>query len=235
MKKSIITSLALVLVAVGSAKAAVYSVTNNTGGAAATPIVNSTGNQLSGVVVAGGSGAGAYSTALGVAAIGYFTTLDLSLSTLDKAGILGAFQQFGAATVFPNTASALFQRGLVTAQASGTVTGTEFSAKNIYLLVGSGATTLAGATEFLILKTSTLFTDSQDASGTPLSVPVSGTAAGQIPQLLLGGYDNFQTRHSVADSTTTPAWNTVAPVPEPSAAMLGLLAGLGLIARRRRA
>ena len=245
MKKSIITSLTVVLGLAIPASAALYTATNNVNGVSATPIVSSIGRQVSGSPgnVTGGSGAAAYSTVQGIAAIGYFDfgiaddgiTQDSDLGSVSKASILGAFVQYGAAGLFTVTNSPVFTRGLFTAPTTGTVGTSSFNNKNIYILVGSGASTLAGSTEFLILKSSTLFTTAQDDILTPALVNVSATQAGQIPTLLLGEYNNFQTRHSVADNSTTAAWNTVVPVPEPSSAALGLFAGLGLLARRRRA
>jgi MYXO-CTERM domain-containing protein len=161
----------------------------------------------------------------GVLAIGIFSTD--SLATLTGTQLVSSFTQFGAAGAFAG-ASTTGQRSIFSLPTSDTVTGTTFSNKNIYLFAGNGAT-LATSTQFLVLKTTTLFTDAQDALPTALTVTVRPDATSTA----LFGTTNANVWTTNSDAITTAGWTMAAPVPEPSAALLGALGALGLLRRRR--
>ncbi len=161
----------------------------------------------------------------GILAIGIFSTDDLSTMT-SAANLLAAFTQFGAAGAFAG-ASTTGQRSIFSLPTSGTVSGTSFSGKNIYLIAGYG-NTLAGSTEFLVLKTTTLFTDAQDLLPTALTLTVRPDAT----TTTLFGSTNTNVWTTNSDAVTTAGW-TMAAVPEPSAALLGAFGVLGLLRRRR--
>jgi len=171
----------------------------------------------------------------GTVAIGYFPALsDSAIVALPQHEVPGAFAQFGTSGTF-SAPGPQDVRGLFTISTSGTVTGTSFANQPIYVLVGSG-TSFATSCEILILKTLRLFDPALDATVVPESVGI--TVANTI--VFLGSaIPNLATTGS--DPTVTPGWQTTfrldgGPcIPEPSTALLGLIAAVSLVCRRRTA
>lgn len=209
---------------------ALYTLANGAG-STASGIQTVSGNTFRGGTLAGdalgGTNAG-ISAGAGVTAIGIFSTE--VFTGLDASQILATFTQFGASGAFA-AASTSGQRSIFSLPTSGTVTGSSFSNKNIFLLVGN-ATTLGASNEFLIVKTNTLFTDAQDALPTALAVTVRPDANSTV----LFGATNLNVFTTNSDTVTTAGWTMAAAgpaIPEPSAALLGAIGALGLLRRRR--
>lgn len=221
--------LAAVVVTVGSSQAAIYNVLNGTTAAA-------NGIAPSGLVsdptgdAKVGSFTGFFSpTNPGVYTFGYFNVTDSDITNaLSLSTIVGAFVQFGATTDTFNAGGApTNQRGLFAHSQSATVTGSGFSGKNIYLLVGNGSS-FNDSTELLVLKNQALFTDAQDAVPTAQNITFSTATS-----TLLFGVNLADVRTTGSDSSVTPGWGTASLIPEPSAALLGAIGALGLLRRRR--
>lgn len=100
---------------------------------------------------------GGISAGPGVVAIGVFSPDDFSQFGQSP---LSAFSQFGESTGFL-VGGALGNRSVFSLSASGTVTGSAFSGRNIYLFVGDG-TTLANSMTFLVIKTAEIFSYEHD-------------------------------------------------------------------------
>jgi hypothetical protein len=101
--------------------------------------------------------------------------------------------------------------------------------KNVYVVINTGSS-LFGAGQMLVYKANTLF--EVDTGPTPRTVNVLMSNTGGT--LLVGGFGNFSVDGGLGSAQ--PAFNTVDPIPEPSAiALLGLgaLAGVFVIRRRR--
>lgn len=209
---------------------ALYTLNNGTS-TAASGIQTTTGRTFRGSTTDGTAFTGTNlgtSAGPGILAIGIFSTDDLSTMT-SATNLLAAFTQFGAVGAFAG-ASTTGQRSIFSLPTSGTVAGTSFSGKNIYLIAGYGDT-LAGSTEFLVLKTTTLFTDAQDLLPTALTLTVRPDAT----TTTLFGSTNTNVWTTNSDAVTTAGWTMggFAAVPEPSAALLGAIGALGLLRRRR--
>lgn len=214
---AILTAAALV----GGAHGATYIVSNNQG-FDSSAVVDNTGTRLTNTT--------------GSAAFGFFSS-DAAVTSASSAGtLLSAFTEFGSnQATFITPVAPLSFSGLFNLQ--GTVSGASldstFAGKNIYLIAGN-STTLATATQFLVLKlTATFGSSAAEPINSTLTVDSTSGAAGTATYTVLRG------------SNTGPA-NTVSPldgvaeasfqlaaIPEPSSV---LLAGLGslLLLRRRR-
>ncbi len=154
-----------------------------------------------------------------------------AVGTLSEAGIQGlattfdglSFVQWGAAggAVSTSTSSQF--------SFSGNVNPTDpsvFSGDNVYLVIGFGGTNLATSTELFIYRFTTTFGTAD--SGTPISLTLGN---GDIGTTLLGTeVNNPETSGSTTSRFRAAA---ISPVPEPSAALLGMLGALGLLRRRR--
>jgi hypothetical protein len=110
--------------------------------------------------------------------------------------------------------------------------GTTFNTKSIYMFAGNGAT-LTGSTQFLVVKMdATTFAIGDDTANavTPKTITIN---PGNSTTLLGSEITNVFTTNT--DASTTAGWQMAAltPVPEPSAALLGMLGALGLLRRRR--
>lgn len=227
--KSKLIIMVVASIAMGHSYGAVYNVTN---GSTAT----SNGIASSGGLVSDPSGAAKSGTFTGyfnptnpgVYGFGYFSITDTQITqALSLNTITGAFTLFGITDTFNTGGAPTNQRGLFAHSQSATVTGTGYSGKNIYLLVGNG-TSFATSTELLVLKNSSTFTDAQDAVPTAQNINFNTTTS-----TLLFGVNLADVKTTGADTSVTPGWGTAIAVPEPSAALLGALGALGLLRRRR--
>lgn len=208
---------------------ALYTLNNGTG-TSASGIQTMSGDTFRGSTLPGaslGGTNGGISAGPGVIAIGIFSTDNLA-SLADTTSLLAAFTQFGAAGAFSG-GSTTGQRSIFSLPTSGTVKDSVFENKPIYLLVGNG-TALSGSSEFLVVKTTTMFTAAQDLLPTALTVTVRPSDVGS--SLLLGSVvPDVKTTNS--DATATQGWKMTTLVPETSTALLGALGALGLLRRRR--
>ena len=213
----------------GQALSATYTL-NNGSGPDTTGISDSLGNIFRGSTAFGaslGGAAGGTSAGAGVIGVGFFTTEDSSLATLTGSALVSAFTQFGGLGTFSNGGPA-GNRGVFTlGQPQFTVEDSVFAGQNMYLLVGNG-TTFENSTEFLVVKNTKTFAVADDDVATDINVTFN---AGN--STLLFGSVAGDVRTTNTDGTATPGWSTAVPVPEPSAALLGLLGAVGLIRRRR--
>lgn len=212
--KIVTTTLAALLVSVGLTNAATLVFTNNAGNGASNAIVNSSGSafQLAGATVS----------------VGFFNTLtDGQLGTIADNSFLSDFNAWQGNSGGFTAAGPPVQnfRGVFTINAAaGTIAGSAFADKNMYIVVQNNS-----VEEYLILKSSLTFTAADD----PTLPNVTKTFTSSNTAVLFGGVGNFQEGISNGDATPLPSWNTVAPVPEPSIALLGALGVLGLLRRRR--
>lgn len=232
------TILALSYVAIASSFGAVYNVTTGT-------IATSNGIASTGTLsdpsapAAVGSFTGYQSPgSTGIVAFGVFGTTNSSIFTQSTdAQITGAvatglsslvatFVQFGASGGF-NATGAFGTKGVFTRNTSATVTGSVFTSRNIYALIGNG-TTFANSSELLVLKSTSLFEAAQDAIPTAQTVTLNTASAS-----LLFGRNLADVRTTTADASATPGWGTAQAVPEPSTALLGAIGALGILRRRR--
>jgi len=209
--------LALAAMCMGSANAALYTVQTGTGAA-----INGFGNSA-GLAFQGSSTTGFPAGSL---SFGYFNISDAQITaTTSLSTLFSSFVSFAGPGTFA-VAGPIGQRGSVSVAGSGTVGSTGFEGKNIYALVVN-ATTLGAATEAAVLKTSTLFAASQDALPTPAVVTLNTTGT------LLFGSSVSDLKTTNTDTSVNAGFLTAAPVPEPSAALLGAVGALGLLRRRR--
>lgn len=186
------------------------SVTNNRGAVNSREVVTSTGTI--------GALAG---TTTGFAAVGVLSESGITGITTTFAGL--NFVQYGAAAGATTTSTSAGQFTLAGNVNITNSSGDAFRSQNIYLLVGFGGSSLATSTEMFIYRFNTTFGLAE--SGTPISLVLStapgttlfGTEVGNPATSASGGYRSA----------------ALAPVPEPSAALLGMLGALGLLRRRR--
>ena len=210
---------------------AVYNVT--TGTVATSNGIAPSGLQLSNPsLAAAGNYTNGYQSpgSAGIVAFGIFSSLsDAQITgavTTGLSTLYDNFNIFGSSGTF-NAAGAFGTMGVFTRNTGATVTGSIFSGKNIYAFAGNGST-FANSSELLVLKSSSFFTDAQDAAPTAQTVTLT-TANTE----LLFGLKALSVKTTTADSSATLGWNTAIAVPEPSAALLGALGALGLLRRRR--
>jgi hypothetical protein len=167
---------------------------------------------------------GGTSAGPGVLAVGVFSTD--GLANLSSASLIAAFAQYGNTSTFASAGTS-GNRGLFSFTTPAiAVTGSEFVGDNMYLFAGNG-TSFANSTQFLVLKNTRLFLAADDASPTAIAISF---AAGST---LLFGANEANVFTTSSDASTTAGWSMVAPVPEPSAALLGAIGALGLLRRRR--
>jgi hypothetical protein len=206
---------------------AVYSITNLTGDSAV-GITEQDGMPGAAITIKG------FNTIEGFGSIGVVNEAAL-LSATTAAQVYASFTAFGASGNSTNF-------GATTLGNNGTITmgnadydidgpGSSFAGKNIYLLFANvtNAGAITSTTQFLILKMTTETFDASD--DVPASVAL--TFDQNNTTLLMGGFNNFQFKTRTSDTTTGPAWNTVAVIPEPSVALLGLIGAVGFLRRRR--
>ena len=167
---------------------------------------------------------GGTSAGPGIVGFGIFSTD--SLSGLTRTQLIAAFTPFGTSGPFALTGTT-GNRSVFSSAQSVPVTGTAFDNKFMYLFAGN-ASTLATSTEFLIAKSTLLFLAADDAA----TAPIVQTIRPSNSSVLFGTLaTNVQTANT--DASVTPSWTMAAPIPEPSAALLGALGALGLLRRRR--
>lgn len=227
LKSTILAGLAMSF-GLSSSYGAIYNVLNGT-------TATANGIAPSGLVsnpaapAAGGAFTGFFSpTNPGVYGFGFFGLTDTNITNATSlTDIVTAFTIFGVTDTFNGGGAPTNQRGLFAHSQSGTVTGSSFSGKNIYLLVGNGAT-FGASSQLLVLKNSSTFTDAQDSVPTPQNITFSTATS-----TLLFGRNLADVKTTGADATVTPGWGTATVIPEPSAALLGAVGALGLLRRRR--
>lgn len=231
MKLKLITPSLFVIATLGSSNAALITL-NNGAGATASGIQTTTGTTFrSGTGVGTAAGelfptGGGTSAGPGVVALGFFTTDSLS-TVSSPASLISLFVQFGNAGVF-SAHSATGNRSVFSSAQNVTVGGTQFADKFIYLFAGNG-TTFANSTQFLVVKHDTVtFGSVSDATPTPTSF----TLRPDVSTTLFGS-EGAIVQTANTDGSATVGWTMAVPVPEPSAALLGLLGIAGLIRRRR--
>lgn len=227
--KAKLVLLAATLCGITSGFSAVYNVTTGTA-ATSNGIASSNGaqNNPTGAALSGTFTGFQSPGTPGVVAFGIFSSLtDTQISEVASLSTLVSnFVQFGASGAF-NAAGPTGQKGLFTRNTSATVTGSQFSGKNIYVFAGNGSS-FATSTELLVLRSTTLFADSQDAIPTAQTVTLTPAAA-----TLLFGVNIADIRTTTTDASVTPGWGTAVAIPEPTAALLGAFGALGLLRRRR--
>lgn len=171
--------------------------------------------------------AGGTSAGPGVVAVGFFTTDDLSGAT-SAASLISLFTNFGGVTNTFAAAGTGGNRGIfLLGPPAATITASAYAGKNMYLFAGNG-TTLENSTQFLVAKSATQFAAADDSVPTAISVvfrPDNST--------VLFGSTVPDMKTTSSDSSITAGFQMAAPIPEPSAALLGALGALGLLRRRR--
>ena len=225
--KSAISALAVLML--GQAFAASYTF-NNGSGANASGIMDTQGRTFRNGTAVGDAFTGAnggISAGAGVVAVGVFSTDDLSGVT-SSAQLLSLFTNFGDITSPFASAGPSGARSVIALSSPQiAITGNaSFANENMYLFVGNG-TTLANSTEFLIVKSNLTFNPADDESSTAIDIAFRPETSTVLFGSVVG-----DVKTSNADATTTAGWQ-LAVVPEPSAALLGLLGAVGLIRRRR--
>jgi hypothetical protein len=227
LKSTILAGLAMSF-GLSSSYGAIYNVLNGTtataNGIAPTGLLS----DLSAAAAVGTFTGFSSPTNPGVYGFGFFGVTDSAVTNATQlTDIVTAFTVFGTTDTFNGGGAPTNQRGLFAHSQSGVVTGSSFSGKNIYLLVGNGAT-FGASSELLVLKNTSLFTDAQDSVPTAQNITFSTATA-----TLLFGRNIADVKTTGTDSSATAGWGTAKAVPEPSAALLGALGALGLLRRRR--
>ena len=214
------TIQAVVLTAmITSVTAATYTAGNNSLGFDANGVTDNAGNLISGTG--------------GTAAIGFFSTDAAVTSATSAANLLdGDWNAFGSSEAnFTTPTSPTNFEGLFETQGTETSNLGTFTGKNIYLVLGKGAS-LATSTEFLVYKFAALFGSSGDE---PINVSLTLDADTiSAPNLLVGSIGGDQ-KVSPFDPIAQATFRMQAlPVPEPSSTVLLGLGGVALFLRRRR-
>jgi hypothetical protein len=202
------------------------------------------GNGLTNPIVFNGALAPA---GAGTVAVGIFGATDADIRAVGGnpaawAAVAATFQQFGtSARIGDGAGASPGQPGLFQITPEANVTGTNFSGKNVYVAIGSGAT-LAASSLFVVFKSDTTFADEPTPS---VSAFLADVATGQLPagMFLLGRLTApqvYYTTGPLANQALTGITDCglnaseLCPIPEPTAGLLAVL-GLGFgFARRRR-
>ena len=205
MKKQLSAIIAALSLCVGSSYGAVaVGITNFTGSPAS-------GNGLA-IVNANGSGV---NTSF---AVGSFLTTVPDFASADAASIFSLFTQNGSSATF--TAPGIINKTIGDA-ATSTDGSDQFTGNPYYILIGNAAT-LAASTEFIIFQGPAWAQEIEGVGGaTNTTLSAGNLVRGELTTnvSLSSPFNNFT--------------NGVTFVPEPSAALLGLLGAVGLIRRRR--
>lgn len=207
---------AALLTAIGSAKGAViFTIANFTGstsGPDGLPIVDSTGTPMG----AGGA----------FASIGYFDAGTV-FEGASFTALLDAFNAVDAAPVGITAA----RPGLFNGQDynnAGNVYPAGFLGKQGYIVVANNAT-LANATAIAVFSLNTSFSAPAADQTASYTIQLSASSSSLVYGTLRGMSPGSQPN----PTTTTPFTQGVQMIPEPSAALLGLLGVAGLLRRRR--
>ncbi len=215
---------------VASSSAASYFF-NNGASSSASGIADVMGHTFSNSTPAGSAfpSGGGISAGPGVVGIGIFSTDNLE--GLDSQSLIADFTSLTGLTNAFAAAGAFGSRGTFSSAAINIpIAGTVFENKNMYLFVGNG-TTFSNSTEFLVVKSATLYLASDDNIPTPITEILRPTGGTAETTLLLGtNLPNVQTTNT--DASITPGWAMVT-IPESSSAILGTLGMLTLLRRRR--
>jgi hypothetical protein len=139
----------------------------------------------------------------------------------DFASVLAAVAQFNVFAELTSPTAVGATQGSIVGSFTGTggISPVSFNTKNIYMLIGNGATK-AGSSEWGIINTGVNF-------------PANVTLAGSTP-VTISSINSFTTLAGTEiDITGGKDQIQLVGVPEPSAALLGALGALGLLRRRR--
>lgn len=197
----------------GFSNAAIYNINNVVNGVGDTVYANSA-NELS-------TG--------GIVTIGVFTAgFDLASSLQDQAALLSnyttlSFGLTGGPSSSLGTANSPGYTELPSDDQASILAGNPLLGRSLYSFIGNGAT-LAASTEFALVLLGTLQEDS------PNELSYSSNPAGLTP--LIGKLGTF-TGDLGGGAGTSVTLQTQVIVPEPSAALLGMVGALGLLRRRR--
>jgi len=161
----------------------------------------------------------------GFVATGFFTSLsDAQLATSTSATLQGAFQLFGTSGTFGFGGFG----GVYEVESAGGRIGaaSAFANQSIYTILGNG-TTIGNSTEFVIYKHAGTFQiDDADANDKTFNATLGGAGGAYLMGSVTGGTVEIA-------GQPFPQVEMAVAVPEPSAALLGLLGAVGLIRRRR--
>lgn len=226
MKKQTL-ALAVLALTASFAHGVTYTLTNVAGNNSSV-VVNSAGTRL--------TGNGASSTVIGSAAFGYFSASDSAISaSTSGTELLTTFVPFSTnAGLFNNPTTPTNYQGLFSRSGTLTLANLDaFAGKNIYLVL-TNAATISGGTEYLVYKFNSTYIGSGADTGGTLSFVID-TAVTNDGTLLLGTRTGPSLTAAGFDTSAEPSFQlqTLAAVPEPSAALLGMLGALGLLRRRR--
>ncbi len=230
MKKQLLV-ISLLAASASVSSAVTYTLTNVAGNNSSA-VVNSAGVRLSG----NGASSGVNTSVIGSASFGYFTATDSAISaSTSGTQLLSTFTPFSTNEgLFNNPTTPTNYLGLFSRSGTLTLSALDaFAGKNVYLVLSNAASVAAG-TEYLVYKFNATYIGSAADTGGTLSFVID-TAVTTDGSLLLGTRTGPSLTVAGVDTTTEPSFQLVsfAPVPEPSAALLGMLGALGLLRRRR--
>lgn len=226
MKNKITAMLAAAAVIIVPASAATYTLSGGTG-VDAFGIQDSLGRAFRAGTVAGAAFAGAAggtSAGPGIVSVGIFST-DV-FTGFTSAQFVSAFTNFGNIEGVFNIGGSGGNRGVFSLSTVAQVAGSAFAGKSMYLFSGNGSS-FATSTDFLVYKSNTLFAALDDNNPAPIDVfitPLTGS--------VLFGTTVTDMKTTSSDTTVTPGFK-MAAVPEPSAALMGMISVLGFLRRRR--
>jgi len=226
MNRKLLTLLSLAVASTTASYGALYTLSSGVS-ATASGIIDTQSRAFRGGTTVGyvfTGAAGGSSAGPGVVGFGIFSTDNLSgLSTTQ---LVSAFTGFGSTVAF-NVAGTTGNRSVYSSAQSQVVLNSAFAGKAVYLFAGNG-TTYGNSTEFLITKAASLkFNASDDNVPTPNSYVITPDNS----SVLFGSVVN-DVKTSSSDTSVNSGWQ-MAPVPEPSAALLGALGAMVLLRRRR--
>jgi hypothetical protein len=226
MKKLTLLAAATLLSATAS-QAATYTITNSSGPVNTQSIVTSSGAFAnSGTVVIG--------TYLGTA-----PTLSTATSTMED--ILDGFTTVATGSLGTSGSGVTTIHGVFSIQTSGTDPLDDLTApaaaawvgKNFFAIIGNGAT-IEESTEVLIFRFTNYTIPNTESTILTLNMRPADANSGGSVYGGFGGVGNYLLDPSPGNAgTANSTFNMVAVVPEPSAALLGMIGALGLLRRRR--
>jgi MYXO-CTERM domain-containing protein len=193
-----------------------------TSGAATYTITNGSGSSAFGIGDSSGDG---FVGIEGVAALGVYSSTDFATFTAQD--FIANFTVFGVPTQTNFREAGIFgNNGTFEYSPAGLAANAPYVNQAMLVLVGNAAT-FALATEFLVLDLGRNFLAADDQVATPQTVAITGSTV-----VLFGStIPNMPTFNN--DTTINQGFLTAAPIPEPSAALLGALGALALLRRRR--